>query len=96
VLLAPVLLSVELGMVVLAAKEGWARKKLAGWAWLVRNGRWVMRHRRQTQGLRQVPDREMAAALTPRLMPGMIDLPRAARAANPLLVAYWRLVRKAL
>jgi GT2 family glycosyltransferase len=96
VLLGPVLLSVELGMVVLAVKQGWARKKVAGWAWLVRNARWLMRHRRQTQRLRHVPDRKLAAALTPTLTPAMIDLPRAARVANPLLAAYWRLVRKAL
>jgi GT2 family glycosyltransferase len=96
VLLGPVLVSVELGMVALAAKQGWARKKFVGWAWLVRNARWLMRHRRQTQALRRVPDRELAAALTPRLTPAMIDLPRAAQAANPVLAAYWRLVRKAL
>jgi GT2 family glycosyltransferase len=95
-LLGPVLVSVELGMVVLAAKQGWARQKVVGWAWLARNARWLMRHRRQTQGLRAVPDRQLAAALTPALSPAMIDLPRAAQAANPLLTAYWRLVRKAL
>jgi GT2 family glycosyltransferase len=95
-LLAPVLLSVELGMLALSAKEGWLREKLAGWAWLARNAGWLARHRRETQRLRRVPDRELAKALTPRLSPTMIAIPRAARAANPVLAAYWRLARRAL
>jgi GT2 family glycosyltransferase len=95
-LLAPVLLSVELGMLALSAKEGWLRAKLAGWAWLGRNAGWLARHRRETQRLRRVPDRDLASALTPRLSPTMIVLPRAAKAANPLLAAYWRLARRAL
>jgi GT2 family glycosyltransferase len=95
-LLAPVLVSVELGMLVLAAKEGWLREKVAGWAWLARNARWLARHRSETQRLRRVPDRELAAALTPRLSPRMIELPRAAKASNPALAAYWRLARRAL
>jgi GT2 family glycosyltransferase len=77
-LLSPVLVSVELGMLVISAKDGW------------------LRHRRETQRLRRVPDRQLALALTPRLSPTMIALPRAAKAANPVLAAYWRLVRKAL
>lgn len=96
VLLGPVLVCVELGMLVLSAKEGWLREKLAGWAWLARNAGWLARHRRETQRLRRVPDRELARALTPRLSPTMIALPRAAKAANPLLAAYWRLARRAL
>jgi GT2 family glycosyltransferase len=95
-LLGPVLASTELGMLVLAAKEGWLREKLAGWAWLARNARWVARHRSETQRLRRVPDRELAAALTPRLSPSMVAIPRVARAANPLLAAYWRLAQRAL
>jgi GT2 family glycosyltransferase len=95
-LLGPVLVSVELGMLLLAAKDGWLREKLAGWAWLLRNVGWLVRHRRETQGLRRVPDREASAALTPRLSPTMIALPRAAKAANPAIAAYWRLARRAL
>jgi GT2 family glycosyltransferase len=95
-LLSPVLVSVELGMLVLSVKEGWWREKLAGWAWLARNAGWLGSHRRETQGLRRVPDRELVKALTSQLSPTMIVLPRAAKAANPLLAAYWRLARRAL
>jgi GT2 family glycosyltransferase len=95
-LLGPVLVAVELGMLLLAAKDRWLREKLAGWAWLMRNMGWLTRQRRETQRLRSVADRELATALTPRLAPSMIALPLAAKVTNPLLSAYWRLARKAL
>ncbi len=50
-LLAPVLASVEIGMLALALKEGWARDKVRGWGWLIRNAGWLRRHRRETQKL---------------------------------------------
>jgi GT2 family glycosyltransferase len=96
ILLGPVLLLVELGMLALAVKDRWLREKLAGWVWLVRNTSWLTRHRRETQLLRRVPDRELVSALTPRLSPRMIALPLAAKVTNPLLSGYWRLARKAL
>jgi GT2 family glycosyltransferase len=94
--LAPVLASAELAILALAVREGWAREKLAGWAWLARNARWLARHRRETQGLRRVSDRELAGLLTPVLDPGMASLPRLANAGNRLLSRYWSLARRAL
>jgi GT2 family glycosyltransferase len=95
-LLAPVLASVEVGMLALALKEGWARDKVRGWAWLVRNAGWLRRHRRETQGLRRVGDRELARFLSPEVAPGMIPVPAPVRAVNPLVARYWGLVKKAL
>jgi GT2 family glycosyltransferase len=95
-LLAPVLLSTELGMVALALKEGWLRDKLAGWGWLLRNRAVVSSRRRSTQGLRKERDRELAPLLTAEFAPGMVPVPWVLRAANPLVSGYWRLVRRAL
>jgi GT2 family glycosyltransferase len=95
-LLSPVLVSTELGMFALALKEGWARDKAAGWGWLVRNRGWLRRHRRETQALRRVSDSELARFLSPVVAPGMIPVPAPIRLANPLMRAYWRLVRRAL
>jgi GT2 family glycosyltransferase len=95
-LLSPVLVSTELSMVAHAAREGWLREKLRGWAWVAGNARWLARQRRATQRLRRVSDRELAAQLTPTLSPAMIDLSGPARAANRLVEAYWRLARRAL
>ncbi len=95
-LLGPVLGTVELGMVALAARQGWLRGKLGGWWWLLRRPGWVRRHRRETQRLRRVRDRELARFLTPRLDPQMIDLPRGSGALNAAAVRYWRLVERLL
>jgi GT2 family glycosyltransferase len=95
-LLAPVLISTEAAMLALALKEGWARDKLAGWAWLLRNAGWLRRHRLETQRLRRVRDRDLARFLSPIIAPAMIPVPAPVRAANPLVARYWRLVRLAL
>ena len=95
-LLAPVLVSTELGMAAVALKEGWFRDKAAGWGWCIRNARVLARRRRATQGLRTVRDRELAGLLTPVFDPGMLPVPRVLRAANPVVAQYWRLVRRAL
>jgi GT2 family glycosyltransferase len=94
--LAPVLLAAELSIVVLAAKEGWLRDKLAGWAWCARHRRWLLHHREETQRLRRLPDRALAGLLSPVIDPAMVGVPLTVRLANPLLAAYWALARRAL
>jgi len=94
--LAPVLVAGELSMLALAAKEGWWRDKLAGWGWCARHARWLVGHRRETQRLRRVGDRELASLLTPVIDPAMIELPKPVEAANRLLEWYWSVARRAL
>ena len=95
-LLSPVLASAEVGMLGLALREGWGRDKLAGWGWLLRNAGWLRRHRRETQNLRRVSDRELARFLSPLVAPGMIPVPSPVRAINPFVARYWSLVKKLL
>jgi GT2 family glycosyltransferase len=95
-LLGPVLLVLELGLAVQAGREGWLRDKLRGWVWCARHARWLFRQRRATQRLRCVPDRDVAALLTPTLSPAMISIPAAAKTANRAVEAYWRVARRAL
>ena len=94
--LAPVLLAGELGMLALATKEGWFRDKVAGWGWCVTHARWLARHRRETQRLRRVRDRELAPLLTAAIDPQMIELPKPVGAANRLMTWYWSIARRAL
>ena len=95
-LLAPVLVLAELGLTAVSIREGWFPAKLRGWSWVGRNSRWIARHRRRLQAARTVPDRELAEHLTPVLDPAMIELPRSLRFVNPILEAYWGLVRRLL
>jgi GT2 family glycosyltransferase len=95
-LLAPLLVAAELGMLGLAARQQWLRGKLGGWWWCARHARWLLRHRRATQRLREVPDRELAGYLTAVLDPSMMALPRGAAAANRVMRPYWAFVKRAL
>ncbi len=95
-LLSPLLVATELGMVAIAAREHWLGDKVAGWGWLARHARLVARRRRSTQQLRSVRDRDLAAYMTPTFAPGMVPVPALLRAANPVVGGYWKLVRKML
>jgi GT2 family glycosyltransferase len=95
-LLAPVLLLAELGLTAVSIRERWFGAKVRGWGWVGRNAGWIARHRRRLQSARTVPDRELARHLTPVLDPAMIELPRSVRFVNPMLEAYWGLVRRLL
>jgi GT2 family glycosyltransferase len=95
-LLGPVLALGELAMLALAARRRWFRGKLGGWWWLLSHGRWLFRHRRETQRLRKVRDRELARFLSPTLDPRMTPLPRGVGYLNRLLDPYWSLARRAL
>jgi GT2 family glycosyltransferase len=95
-LLAPALVLVEAAIVALALKEGWAGRKVAGWAWLVRNRRWVMDRRRRLQRERTCNDRALAPLFAGHLDPANLQLPRAVRPVDRLLSGYWRVVRRLL
>jgi GT2 family glycosyltransferase len=96
VLLSPVILAAEIGLALLALREGWLREKARGWLWLARHAAWVGDRRKRTQQLRVVHDRELAGYLTATLDPRMLELPPGAGAANLLVAAWWRLVRALL
>jgi GT2 family glycosyltransferase len=96
VLLGPVLLAAEVGTAAVALRERWLRQKIAGWGWLVRHPLWLRRHRRETQALRRVPDRDLARYLTPTLDPAVIETPSLAALFNRLVGAYWRVASRAL
>jgi hypothetical protein len=91
-----VLLLGELALLALAARRGWFRGKLGGWWWLLRHAGWLVRHRRETQRLRTVRDRELAHLLTPTLDPKVAALPRGVGFLNRLLGPYWAVARRAL
>lgn len=92
-LAAPVLLLVELGVSLLAAKEGWLREKARGWAWLVREREWLSARRALVQSQRRVPDRDLARLFAPELRFGMVAAPPGLGALNALVGLWWRVVR---
>jgi GT2 family glycosyltransferase len=95
-LLAAVLLpylAMEVAMLALATKDGWGRRKLAGWWWLLRHAGLVRRRRREVQAARVVSDTRLATMLTGDVTPGVpgLSVPTMLRRVS---VAYWALARR--
>jgi len=92
-LLAPVLLAVEAGIVLVSIRQGWWRDKVRGWAWLCANAGWLRERRSALQLRRTVSDRDLARFLTPVVDARMLALPPGIAALNGLVSAWWRCVR---
>ncbi len=94
-LLAPLLLAAEAGIVALALRDGWWREKLRAWGALLRGAPTLLRHRRAVQALRRVPDARLLELMTARLDTPLMASPAATR-LGPLLDGYGAAVRAAL
>jgi GT2 family glycosyltransferase len=92
VLLAPALVSYEVGVTVHAARHGWLRGKVRGWVWCWRHRDLLRRRRAETAALRRVSDAELAPFFSTAIEDTPIPLPRSTRCANALLGWYWRRV----
>jgi N-acetylglucosaminyl-diphospho-decaprenol L-rhamnosyltransferase len=89
--LLPALLAAELGLLAIAARNGWLRAKLRAQAAVLRSLPRTLRRRRQVQAARRIPAREFARHLSARL-----DSPFVSAGAVPgaLQAAYWRAVAR--
>jgi N-acetylglucosaminyl-diphospho-decaprenol L-rhamnosyltransferase len=94
-LVAPALLAAELGLLAIAAREGWLGAKLRAQAATLAALPSTLRRRRMVQRTRRIGANEFAAHLTSSL-----DSPYLAGAATPAIrvpqALYWRAVRRAL
>jgi N-acetylglucosaminyl-diphospho-decaprenol L-rhamnosyltransferase len=94
-LLAPALFAGELGLLAVAARQGWLRPKLRAQASAIASLPRTLARRRTLQEARRIGSRELAEQLTSSL-----DSPYLAAASSRLLsvpqAIYWRLVRGVL
>jgi GT2 family glycosyltransferase len=93
-LLLPVLLPVEVGILWASYRGGWAKEKLSSWWWLATHGRYL-RQRRQAVSAQKV----VAGTAWTSVLQGRMDIPgefglRVPEAVNRVLDAYWGLVRR--
>jgi GT2 family glycosyltransferase len=93
---APLLITTEIAVGLLALREGWFRQKTAGWRWVLDQRDWLRRHRSETQSLRRRPDRELLPFFTVKVDPGAVSVPLPVRLLSPLLAGYWSLARRLL
>ncbi len=94
-LVALPLLAFEAAVLAVAIKDGWGRRKVAGWWWLLRHAGEVRSRRHTVQAARTVADHDLAHLFTGDVTPGVSGL-----SAPPLLRrasrAYWAMVRRVL
>jgi len=89
--LAPLLLLFELGVLGIAAAQGWLPEKLQAYGSVVALRRAIRAHRRRVQSLRRCSDRELRPSFEPRLVsPFLPAVP--ARIAGAVTAAYLRLL----
>ncbi|HEX7276117.1 MAG TPA: glycosyltransferase family 2 protein [Acidimicrobiales bacterium] len=94
--LLPAALSVEVGMLLVAARAGWLRPKLRGWAWLFTHRKWIGERRRLLQSERVVGDRDLAPRLANRFDAANMGVPGWTRPLDAGLSGYWWLARRML
>lgn len=96
ILLAPTMLLAEVGVSLVAVRQGWLREKVRGWLWLFCNAGWIRERRREMLPQRVMADRALARHLTGTLNPGGTAMPPAAALANAPLAGYWWFVQRLL
>jgi GT2 family glycosyltransferase len=94
-LMLPALFATELALIAAAAAQGRVRAKLSGYGWLIRHGWYLRERRRRVQAQRRRPDSWYAHVLTGRIDSPVAQGPAVA-AANLVLPAYWRAIRRLL
>ncbi|UNX55763.1 glycosyltransferase family 2 protein [Georgenia sp. TF02-10] len=92
--LALPLVAFELAILAVSWRQGWARQKLRGWAWVAGHLGWVRRRRRAVQAARQVPMRSLVPLLTTSFDAAQMPLPAAALPLQTVLQGYWAVVRR--
>lgn len=94
--LALPMIGFELALLLVAWRQGWAREKVRGWAWLARNGAHVRTRRHEVNAARRVGDDVLSDLLTARFDPAHLPIPAVGRPLEVVLQAWWRLGRRAL
>jgi hypothetical protein len=97
-LVLPALAAMEAGLWLFALRAGWWREKARAYGYFLAPGRWpaIAAERRRVQGLRALPDSQVADLFTgevifPAISPWLLE-----KVGNPIFAAYWRLVRQLL
>ena len=94
--LAVPMIGFELALLLVAWRQGWAREKARGWAWLARNGAHIRARRREVGAARRVGDDVLSELLTATFDPAQLPIPAAGRPLEVVLRVWWRVGRRAL
>lgn len=93
---APLALVLEVGLLLMASRQGWLGHKLDAYRWLLAHRRWLRTRRRAVQASRVRTDAEMAPLFVTHLTPGNMPGAHAPAGIEALVSAYWWIVRPLL
>lgn len=96
VLFFPACLAMEIGLLYYVAKNGWLKEKLKGYGWILRNLKYILQERGKIQKLRIASDKEILRLLIGSVKFQNIDNPALTKLVNPVMEAYFNLVKKVI
>jgi GT2 family glycosyltransferase len=95
-LLVPIAIPIELGILLASLRGGWIKEKLASWRWLITNINYLRLRRRTVAAAKVSHDSVWSSVLEGRMdIPSEFGL-RVPEFINWILEHYWRMVRRRL
>lgn len=94
IIIFPALALVELGLIIVAIRDGWFKEKLKVWLYFISPLTWfyLAKARRESQALRQVSDRQIIKLFSGKIIYEELDGPLL-KVANFFLNIYWNLAK---
>ncbi|MDO8669181.1 MAG: glycosyltransferase family 2 protein [Candidatus Buchananbacteria bacterium] len=94
-LISPMLLFMELGIIIFSIKNGWFKEKIKGYLWIIGHLPSILAHRIMVQfKIRKVPDREVMKFFVGAIKFQEIDNLLLKFLINPLMQIYWFIVKR--
>jgi len=93
VLILPMFLVMEVGMVLYSLVTGWFLWKIKSYAWVLANLGQILKKRREIQKRRKVKDRELKKYLVAGIEFGGMGNPLLRWVANPMMKLYWWIIK---
>jgi GT2 family glycosyltransferase len=89
---APLLVPLEVGLLLMAARDGWMSEKVRSYRWLLENRRWIRDRRRTVQAARTTPESALTVHLVDHLQPGNLPGAHPPEVLSRVVSAYWAIV----
>lgn len=95
VLILPILVFMELGIIIFSIKNGWFREKIKGYLWILGHLPSILSQRIKTQfKIRRVPDREVVKFFVSDIKFQEVDNWLLTFIINPLMRLYWFIIKR--
>ncbi|MEA3449695.1 MAG: glycosyltransferase family 2 protein [Patescibacteria group bacterium] len=97
ILIFPVFVIMEIGLILFSLKSGWFKEKMRVWAYFFSIGNWqyIIRARKRNQNLRRVSDRKIAKLMSGKIWYQEVDDWKL-RFINPFFNFYWKMCQKVM